>query len=204
MRGNCRTKEEGQFGILFATIRIIRGQMFFGKRANCGSRAGQAVLAGGGEILRQTEGTQRVGLARGDFEGRGAAEEIAEQCDQPADERRIGIAAKLAAARGIDGADEIDYRNAAAHAVFVSAFGRRKRRKFFRAVHDGAEPLLRIIDDGEIVGELLLLGGEGHGTKRRKKRRKAQKDFLRKEINLHRQTAATPMAIGRPKARVMM
>ena len=62
--------------------------------------------------------------------------------------------------------DKVDERDAAADPVGIGALGGGERRKFARAVDDRGEPLLRVGDDGEGVGELKLFLGESHGAKR--------------------------------------
>ena len=113
-------------------------------------------------MAREAKGLERVGVAGDDLGGRGAAEEIAEQRDEAADEGRVGVAAEVAAAAGVEFADEMDERDAAADAVGIGAFGGSEGREFFRAVDDDREAFLRVVDERELFGKLLLFLDEGH------------------------------------------
>ncbi len=136
--------------------------MLGGEGADGGAGAGEAVAAGGTEIFCEVEGLEGVGLEGGDVGGRRVAEERAEEGDEAADEGAVGFAAEIAAAVA-ELADEVDEGDAAADAVRIGALGLGEGREFFRAVDDGAEAFLRVVDDGEVVDELGEFFGEGHG-----------------------------------------
>jgi hypothetical protein len=135
--------------------------MSLGEGADGGADGSEAVLAGGGEIFDETELGEGIGVAGGDLGGRGTGEKFAEQRDEAANERRVGVSAEVADAVA-ELADEMNLRDAAADARGVGALGSGERREFFRAVDDGGEALLRVGDDGEGVGEVLLFFGESH------------------------------------------
>jgi hypothetical protein len=141
-----------------------RLNVFFGEGADGGTGAGEAVAAGGAEVSCEVEGFEGIGVEGGNVGGRGVAVEITEKGDEAANEGSVGFAAEVAVAV-TDFADEVDERDAAADAVGVSALGVSEEREFFRAVDDYAEAFLRIIDDGEVGGELSEFFGEGHGEK---------------------------------------
>ena len=48
--------------------------------------------------------------------------------------------------------------------MLLGALGFGEGRPALRAVDHGAEALLRIVDDGEIVGEVLEFFGKSHGA----------------------------------------
>ena len=140
----------------------LRGEVFFGEGANGRAGAGETVAAGGAQVFCEVESSEGIEVEGGDISGRGAAVEIAQQGDQTANERAVGFAAE-AAATVADFADEMHERDAAADAVRVGAFGLGEGWKFFRAIDDGAEAFLGVVDEGEVVGELSEFFGEGHG-----------------------------------------
>ena len=141
------------------TWQAVSREVRCSKDADSGAGAGEAVLASRRKIFRETECAERIGVARGNFGGCGAAEKITQQRDEAAHERRIGIAAKLAPAFGIDGGGEVNNRYATADAVVIRALVRGQRRQFFRTVNDDGEALLGIVDHGEVVGEEALFFG---------------------------------------------
>lgn len=100
-------------------------------------------------------------LGRRHVGGRGIAVEITKQGQQSAHERRIGVAAKAAAAVPQLG-DEPGLGDAAPHPMGIVALGRVQRRTGPGAINDRGEPLLGIVDDRVVVDQLLLLGGQGH------------------------------------------
>jgi len=111
--------------------------------------------------LRQAELFKQDGLGGGDLGGSGAAVKVAEQHQQPAHERRVGITAEVAPAVAYFPNDPRQ-GDAAAHALGIGALTFGQRRAGAGAVHDGGEPLLRILDQGEVVDHLLLFLREGH------------------------------------------
>ncbi len=132
-----------------------------GESADGGAGAGEAVAAGGAEIFREVEGLEGVGLEGGDVGGSSVAEKRAEEGDEAADEGAVGFAAEVAAVVA-DLADEVDEGDAAADAVRIGALGLGEGREFFRAVDDGAEAFLGVVDDREVVDEVGEFFGEGH------------------------------------------
>lgn len=146
-----------------AGLLCVRGvRVLSGEGEDGGAGTGEAVAAGGGEVFDEINGLERVGSGCRDFGGRGTAEEIAEERDETADERRVGLATEIAEAVA-DFADEINQRDTTADAGGVGAFGVGEGRELFRAVDDEREALLRVIDEGEIVDEPLLFLGQSHG-----------------------------------------
>ena len=133
-----------------------------GEGADGGAGAGEAVAASGAEIFCEVEGFEGIGLEGGDFGRRCVAEKGAKEGDEAANEGAVGFAAEITAAVA-DLADEVDEGNAAADAVRVGALVVGKGREFLRAVNDGAEAFLGVVDDGEVVDELSEFFGEGHG-----------------------------------------
>lgn len=140
----------------------LRGGVLFGEGADGGAGAGEAVAAGGAEIFCEVECFEGIGFEGRDVGGGGAAVEIAQQRDKAADEGTVGFTAEIAVAIA-ELADEVDEGDAAADAIRVGALGVGEGREFFRAVDDGAEAFLRVVDDGEVVGELSEFFSEGHG-----------------------------------------
>ena len=136
--------------------------MRVGEGADSGAGAGEAVAAGGAQVFCEVEGCEGIGFEGGDVGGGGAAVEIAEEGHEAADEGAVGFTTERAAAVA-DLADEVNEGDAAADAMGVGALGFGEGRKFFRAIDDGAEAFLRIVDDREVGGELGEFFGEGHG-----------------------------------------
>ncbi len=124
---------------------------------------GEAVAAGGGEILEQVEGGQGIGFAGGDFGGRTVGEKIGEEDDEAAHERRIGVGMKVQPAIAELGG-EPDGGNAAEHAVGVDTGFGLQRRAAAGPVDDERETLLEVVDGREVVGERLESGVEVHGV----------------------------------------
>ena len=127
-----------------------------------GAHRGEAVAAGGGEVLGEAEQLQRIGLDGENLRRGGAAEKVREEDHQPAHERGVRIGAKYAAAIDLR-SHEPDLRGAARHAVRRRAIGGRERRPAARAIDGGRHPLLRIVDEAEVVEQRLLLRVECHG-----------------------------------------
>ena len=119
-----------------------------GEGADSGAGAGEAVAAGRAQVSCEVEGCEGIGFEGGDVGGGGAAVEIAEEGHEAADEGSVGFTTE---------------RAAAADAMGVGALGFGEGRKFFRAIDDGAEAFLRIVDDREVGGELGEFFGEVHG-----------------------------------------
>ena len=142
-------------------IRNIRTGKPGGEFADAGERVGEAVLAGGGEMAREAERSERIGGAGGDFGGRSVAEECAEQREQPFHERRIGVAMETAAPVA-QFAHDPGLGDAAAHPVRFGAFPLGKRRQPAGAVHDQRHPFLRVVDQGELVDKSLEFVRERH------------------------------------------
>ena len=126
---------------------------------------GEAVAAGGREILEQVEGGQGIGLVGGDFGGRTVVEKIGEEDDEAAHERRIGVGVKVQSASAEFGG-EPDGGNTAQHAVGVDAGFGRQRRVTAGPVDDEGQAFLEVVDGGEVVDEGLEFGGEGHGGRK--------------------------------------
>lgn len=102
-------------------------QVEFGERADALADGGEAVAAGGGEILEQVEGGQGIGFAGGDLSGRTVVKKNGEEDDEAAHERRVGVGVEVQPAIA-DLGGEPDGGNAAEHAVGVDAgFGRQRR-----------------------------------------------------------------------------
>ncbi len=134
-----------------------------GEGADSGAGAGEAVAAGGGEILEQLEGGQGIGFAGGDFGGRTVVKKIGEEDDEAAHERRVGVGMEVQPAIAELGG-EPDGGNAAEHAVSVDAGFGRQRRAAASPVDDERETLLEVVDGREVVGERLESGVEVHGV----------------------------------------
>ena len=123
-----------------------------GEVADGGAHAAQAVEASGGERAGEAELFEQRGLGGDDVGRRGVGVEVAEQPDQAAHERRIGVAGEVHAAVAC-GADDPRGGDAAADAVRVGARGGVEGRAGFGAVDDEREAFLRVVDDEEIVDE---------------------------------------------------
>ncbi len=126
---------------------------------------GEAVAAGGGEILEQVEGGQGIGFAGGDLGGRTVVKKIGEEDDEAAHERRVGVGVEVQPAIAELGG-EPDGGNAAEHAVGVDADFGRQRRAAAGPVDDEGQAFLEVVDGGEVVDEGLEFGGEGHGGRK--------------------------------------
>ena len=137
-----------------------------GELAHLGADGAQAVEARGRKLAVEPERFDQRGLGGGDLDRCCAVVEIAEQREQPAHERRIGVGAKRAAA-GAHLAGDPRLRDAAFHAVGFAALGLGQRRQAARAVDDGRETFLRIVDEAVVFDELLLFLGESHAGKLR-------------------------------------
>lgn len=124
----------------------------------------QTVEAGGGEVLRQAEFLKQRRLGGGDVGGRRAAVEIAEQHQEAAHERRVGVAAEVTKPVAHLAHDPRE-RDAASDPVVLGAFSLRQRRAAPGVVDDGGEPFLRIGDDGVVLDQLPLSFRKGHTRK---------------------------------------
>lgn len=123
--------------------------------------AAQAVEPGGGQAAGEAGFFQEFRLGRDDVDGSGVTVEIAEQQKQAAHERRIGVAAEMAAP-GAQFAGDPGGGDAALHTVGVGALGLRQRSARPRPVDDGGEAFLGVLDQEEVVDELLLFLGQSH------------------------------------------
>jgi SAM-dependent methyltransferase len=123
---------------------------------------GEAVATGGGEIAHQVEGGERVGIAGDDLGRSGVAEKCREQVHEALHERTVGVTAEIETAVA-QVPDQPDLGDAAADAVGIGPIRLGQRGEAPGAVHDSGEALLRVGDDREVVDELLLFFGEGHG-----------------------------------------
>lgn len=132
-----------------------------GEVADGSEDGGEAVAAGGGERAVEAEGLERVDVVGGDFGGGGVVEEIGEEQDEGADERRVGVGAEVTAV-GADFRDEPDLGGAAGDAVRGRALGRAEGRAAAGAVDDGGEAFLRIVVKGELFEQGLLSVVEPH------------------------------------------
>ena len=149
---------------------VIRGlrvsiALGLGEGADGSADGGESVLARGGKIFREPEGSERIEIRGGDFGGRGTREKIAKKHDQPAHERRLGIALEMAC-RVMMLADEPDDGNTAMHAADLSACGGGQGHRFARTIYDRVEPFVRIFEHREVVAQTLEPLGEEHVGKR--------------------------------------
>lgn len=138
--------------------------MGLGECSQAGADGGKAVSTGGREVFQEVEGGEGIGVAGGDFSGRGVVEEICGEDDQTAHEGRVGVGVKIEAAvahlRG-----NPDGRDAAGDAVFIGAGDGWQRGTATGAVDDHRETFLEVVDEREVGGEQLKFFGEGHGRK---------------------------------------
>lgn len=133
-------------------------------RGECADRfanGGEAVAAGWGEIPGDTKRVEGVDLRAGNRMRGKPTEELANEADEPTHHRRFGIATKVAAAIP-ELRDEPNHGHAAGHSVRVGPLGGRKRRRVFCPVYEEREPLLRAVDYGEVLYNLLQFTGQGH------------------------------------------
>jgi len=132
-----------------------------GEGADRGAGGGEAVAPGGREMARQAEGFERIGIAGDYLRGSGAAEKIAEQSDQTADDGRFRFGLEVAPAIA-QFADEPHDGDATVDAVGVDAVGRRERRALPCPIDGQGKAFIRIENHREVLDQLLLLFGEGH------------------------------------------
>ena len=137
----------------------------FRQLPDAGADGGEAVATGGGEIADQVESGERVGVADGNLGRSGVAEERGQQVHESLHERTVGVAAEIESSVA-QVSDEPDLGDAAADAMDVGPVGLRQRGEAPGAVHDGAEALLRVGNDREVVDKLLLFFGKGHARNR--------------------------------------
>ncbi len=109
----------------------------------------------------QAERFEQGGLGGEDVVRRGVVVEVAEQHDQAAHERRVGVAGEMRAAV-LPASGDPRGGDAAADAVGFGAGVGGERRAGFGAVDDEREAFLRVVDDEEVVDHLLLFLGERH------------------------------------------
>jgi hypothetical protein len=155
-------KEKGRRGVE-GRVADPALRLGLGERADALADGGEAVAAGGGEILEQVEGGQGIGFAGGDLSGWTVVKKIGEEDDEAAHERRIGVGMEVQSAIAELGG-EPDGGNAAEHAVSVDAGFGRQRRAAAGPVDDERETLLEVVDGREVVGERLESGVEVHGV----------------------------------------
>jgi len=120
------------------------------------------VAARGRERAREAEEFERVGVGGENFGGSGVVEKIGEEGDEAADEGRVGVGAEVAAAIAEFG-DEPDLGGAAGDVVRGRAVGGRQRGAAAGALDGSGEAFLRIVEEGELVEQGLLLSVAGHG-----------------------------------------
>ena len=94
--------------------------------------------------MREIQRCQRIAVGADDLGWRRVAEKFREQRDQAANDGRIGIGAKVAAALA-EIAAEPDTRTATGNPVGGSSLIIRETRISPCALHDGSEPLMRIL-----------------------------------------------------------
>lgn len=158
--GGERFRRESGKPVLAANLRErVRG----GEVPDLRTHAPQAVETGWREGARQAGLLKQCGLDGGDLGRSGVAVQVTQQEDQAAHERRVGVAAKMAAA-GAEFAHHPGGGNAPPDAGVVGPVGGGERRAAPRAVHHGGEALLGVLDEEEVVDHLLLFGGERHGV----------------------------------------
>lgn len=124
---------------------------------------GETVATRGREIVRQAERFERVDFSCSDDCRRLIAEELAEKKHETADNRRLGIAAKIAAAIAHLPYEPYD-GDAAEHAIGLDAVAGRKGWRTARAIDDEREALVHIVDGREFLGELGKFAGERHSA----------------------------------------
>ena len=151
----------GLFVVSVCTGGVVCKGKLGGEFADAGEGLGEAVLAGGGEMARETERAERIGRAGGDFGGRRLAEEIAEQRQQAFHERRIGVALETTAPVAQPTQDP-GLGDATPHPVRVGAFSRGESRQPPGAVHHQRHPFLRVVDESELVDKSLKFVWERH------------------------------------------
>ena len=134
----------------------------FGEGVDALADGGEAVAAGGGEVLEEVERGQRIGCARGDFGGRGVVKELNQKDDEAAHEGRVGISVELEAAL-VKRGGEPDGGDAAKDAVGVRAGFSWERQVAAGSVDDKSETFLKVVDGGEVFEEGLKFGVERHG-----------------------------------------
>lgn len=124
------------------------------------------MLAGGGEVARQSERGEWVERALGDFGGGHAAEKFAEQPEQTVDEGRIRGATELAEARGRASAHDPGPGGAPAHEVGVLALSGREGGEVAGAVDHERQPFLGVVDGAKLIQQTLKFFGESHAVEK--------------------------------------
>ena len=135
--------------------------MTAGKLTNSAARGREAVPASRREIAGEPQPLERVGVRRRDLFGREPAEKFAEQRKQPAHDRRFRVTPEVTPTVA-QFADEPHHRHTAADPVGVDAFRGAERRKSLGPIDDEPEPLLRIVDDREVLHECFEFPRERH------------------------------------------
>ena len=134
-----------------------------GEGLDSGADGGEAVLTGGRQVLQEAEVGENRRLGGDHLGGRGVVVEFYEEADEAFDERRLGIVAEVETPVG-DGAEEPYGGDATGDAVGVGLVVGGERRATSGVGDDGGEALLAVFDDGEVLGELRLFFGDGHGA----------------------------------------
>ncbi len=138
-------------------------QMGVGEGADAGADGGEAVLAGRGEVAREIEGGEGIGVTAGDFGGDGVAKKIREENHEAAHERRIGVGVEVEQAVAKLGG-EPDGGNATEDAVLIGA-NRGEWRMAAGAIDGEGEAFVDVVDGGEVLDELGEFGFERHARR---------------------------------------
>lgn len=132
-----------------------------GEGADRGADGGETMAARGGEGAGEAEGFERIGGVGEKLRGGEVGVKIGEQRDEAKDDRGIGVDAEMTAVVAQLG-DEPDRGDATRHAVGGGALGGRELGPAARAVDDGGEAFVRIVEGEQVVQERLLAGRKAH------------------------------------------